>query len=62
MFGGRAVEAKKKLINLLLQRLQTEVGMRPHSGEITIVETPKANWGSRGKPGDELVLNYQVSV
>jgi 4-oxalocrotonate tautomerase family enzyme len=62
MFEGRSVEAKKQLINLLFQRLQTEVGIPPHSVEITIFETPKANWGIRGKPGDELVLNYQVSV
>jgi len=62
MFEGRSVEAKKQLIHLLFQRLQTEVGIPPHSVEITIFETPKANWGIRGKPGDELVLNYQVSV
>lgn len=62
MFEGRSVEAKKMLINLLFQRLQTEVGIPPHSVEITIFETPKANWGIRGKPGDELTLNYQVSV
>lgn len=62
MFEGRSVEAKKKLINLLFQRLQSEVGIPPHSVEITIFETPKANWGIRGKPGDELVLNYQVSI
>lgn len=62
MFEGRSVEAKKRLINLLFQRLQNEIGIPPHSVEITIFETPKANWGIRGKPGDELVLNYQVSV
>jgi phenylpyruvate tautomerase PptA (4-oxalocrotonate tautomerase family) len=62
MFEGRSVEAKKKLINLLFQRLHSDVGIPPHSVEITIFETPKANWGIRGKPGDELVLNYQVAV
>jgi phenylpyruvate tautomerase PptA (4-oxalocrotonate tautomerase family) len=62
MFEGRSVEAKKKLINLLFQRLQSDVGISPQSVEITIFETPKANWGIRGKPGDELQLNYQVAV
>ena len=62
MFEGRSVAAKKQLINLLFQRLHDDVGIPPHSVEITIFETPKANWGIRGKPGDELVLNYQVAV
>ena len=62
MFEGRSVETKKKLIYLLFQHLQVEVGIPPHSVEITIFETPKVNWGIRGKPGDELVLDYQVAV
>lgn len=62
IFEGRSIEAKKRLINLLFQRLQADVGIPPHSVEITIFETPKTNWGIRGKPGDELMLNYQVSV
>lgn len=62
LFEGRSAAAKKQLINLLFQRLHDDVGIPPHSVEITIFETPKANWGIRGKPGDELVLNYQVSV
>lgn len=62
MFEGRSVAAKKQLINLLFQRLHDDVGIPPHSVEITIFETPNANWGIRGQPGDELVLNYQVAV
>lgn len=62
MFEGRSVEAKKQLINLLFQRLDAQVGIPPHSVEITIFETPKANWGIRGKPGDELALHYKVNV
>ena len=30
--------------------------------EITILETPKHNWGIRGLPGDELQLNYKVKI
>ena len=30
--------------------------------EITIFETPKANWGIRGLPGNELRLNYTVDI
>jgi len=47
---------------MIFKRLQREVRIPPQRVEITIFETPKANWGIRGKPGDEFVLNYQVAV
>lgn len=62
MFEGRSVEAKKKLISLLFAYLQDHVGITPQDLEITIFETPQANWGIRGKPGDELALDYKVQV
>jgi phenylpyruvate tautomerase PptA (4-oxalocrotonate tautomerase family) len=34
--------------------------MVPQDVEITIHESPKENWGIRGKPGDELSLSYKV--
>lgn len=39
---------------------RTELGISPQDVEITIHESPKENWGIRGKLGHELVLNYQV--
>ncbi len=62
MFEGRSVEAKKRLINLIFKNIEREVGIRPKDLEITIFETPKHNWGIRGKPGDELSLDYKVDV
>jgi phenylpyruvate tautomerase PptA (4-oxalocrotonate tautomerase family) len=62
MFEGRSIEAKKKLISLLFSRIEEHCAIRPHDVEITIFETPKCNWGIRGKPGDELVLDYKVNV
>ncbi|HEX7654554.1 MAG TPA: tautomerase family protein [Verrucomicrobiae bacterium] len=62
LFTGRSVETKKQLIRLLFTRLQAECGLDPQDLEITLTETPKENWGIRGMPGDELKLNYQVSV
>ncbi len=62
MFEGRTVEAKKKLIRLLFERVQRECGIAPGDLEITIFETPKHNWGFRGLPGDEHGLNYKVEV
>ncbi len=62
MFEGRSVEAKKKLIRLLFERLEAALGIGPDDVEITIFETPKHNWGFRGLPGDEHSLNYKVNV
>jgi hypothetical protein len=61
MFEGRSVEAKKNLMRLLFDRVQP-LGITPQDLEITIVETPKHNWGFRGLPGDEHQLNYKVDV
>lgn len=62
MFEGRTVETKKKLIHLLFERLQAEVGIAPADVEITIFETPRHNWGFRGQTGDAISLDYKVEV
>jgi phenylpyruvate tautomerase PptA (4-oxalocrotonate tautomerase family) len=59
---GRSIETKKKLINLLFQRIESEIGILPNGIEITITETPAYNWGFRGKPGEEHTLNYKIDV
>ena len=62
VFEGRSAEAKKQLINTLFSRVEARTKLSPQDLEITIVETPRANWGIRGKPGDELTLDYKVDV
>lgn len=62
MFEGRSAEAKKGLIRALFAKLEEACGIAPQDVEITIFETPRANWGIRGQPGDELGLNYKVDV
>lgn len=62
MMEGRSVEAKKRLIHLLFERAQGELGLSPNDLEITISETPPCNWGFRGQTGDEIALNYKVEV
>jgi phenylpyruvate tautomerase PptA (4-oxalocrotonate tautomerase family) len=62
MFEGRSVETKKNLIRLLFERIGAQCARQPNEIEITITETPKYNWGFRGKPGDEIGLNYKVEV
>jgi|SRR5581483_3892495 phenylpyruvate tautomerase PptA (4-oxalocrotonate tautomerase family) len=62
MFEGRSDETKKQLIRLLFTRLHEELLIAPQDVEITIIETPRQNWGIRGLPGDELHVNYRVNV
>jgi len=62
IFEERTIEAKKKLIGFLFERIQKELNVMPIDIEITVFETPKYNWGIRGLPGDELNLNYNVKV
>ena len=62
MFEGRSVDAKKRLIQLLFERVQSECGITAQDLEMTIFETPKHNWGFRGLSGDEHKLNYKVEV
>jgi hypothetical protein len=61
IIDGRSIEAKKQLIRLLFERVQT-LGISTQDLEITIFENPKHNWGFRGLPGDEHQLNYKVEV
>ncbi len=62
IFEGRSVEAKKDLIRSIFLKMKQYTKIDEHNVEITIFETPKSNWGIRGLPADELVLNYKVNV
>lgn len=62
MMAGRSVEARKRLIHLLFQTIETRLSIAPTDVEITIFETPACNWGFRGVTGDEAALNYSVNV
>ena len=60
MFKGRSDKCKKQLIKLLFSRFAQSLSWNVNDLEITIFETPRQNWGIRGKPGDELTLPYKV--
>ena len=62
MIAGRTVETKKKLIRLLFDRIQEQLGIQHIDLEICILESPAANWGFRGMHGDEIKLNYKVNI
>ncbi|WP_337032988.1 tautomerase family protein [Paenibacillus illinoisensis] len=62
MFEGRSMETKKDLIQQLYKQIHEKLLLSVHDLEITIFETPRAHWGIRGLPGNELELNYNVEV
>jgi hypothetical protein len=62
MFAGRSAAAKRRLLGLLMERVPARAGIAAHDLEITIFETPAANWGVRGRTGDELALAYRIDV
>jgi phenylpyruvate tautomerase PptA (4-oxalocrotonate tautomerase family) len=62
MFSGRTVETKKALVRALMDDLTRELDLSAADVEVTIVESPRENWGIRGQHGDELALNYKVDV
>jgi len=62
MIEGRSVDAKKKLVQLLFEKIEQALGIKPMDVEICIYESPAHNWGFRGMHGDEIQLNYKINV
>ena len=62
MFEGRDPATKKALLKRLMADVSEGLGIAVADIEITVFETPRANWGIRGKTGDELELSYEVEV
>jgi phenylpyruvate tautomerase PptA (4-oxalocrotonate tautomerase family) len=62
MIEGRTIEARKKLIRLLFDKIRDQVNIQHEDVEICIQESPACNWGFRGMHGDEVKLNYKINV
>ena len=62
MFEGRSAETKKALLHRLMADIAAGLDLPPKAIEITIFETPRANWGIRGQTGDALTLGYKVET
>lgn len=62
MISGRSVDAKKRLIRLLFDRIENALGIAQKDLEICITESPAYNWGFRGMHGDEIKLDYKIEV
>lgn len=53
-FEGRPDEQKRALIAALYEKIGRATGVDALDIEITLLETPKVNWGLRGSSGDQL--------
>lgn len=62
MFEGRSAETKKALLQRLMHDIAAGLDLPANDVEITIFETPRANWGIRGRTGDALALPYKVET
>jgi phenylpyruvate tautomerase PptA (4-oxalocrotonate tautomerase family) len=62
MFTGRSVEVRKDLARALMDDLSRCLELHPNDIEVTILESPRENWGIRGQHGDELALSYKVEI
>ncbi len=62
MIEGREVKTKKRLIQVLFERIQKEVGIEVADLEIVIQEAPAYQFGFRGMTGDEIFLDYKVQI
>lgn len=62
MIEGRKTETKKRLIQLLYERIRKEVKLSASDIEICIIEQPACHFGFRGMTGDEMLLDYKVEV
>ena len=62
MIEGREVKTKKRLIQVLFERIQKEVGIEVADLEIVIQEAPAYQFGFRGMTGDEILLDYKVEI
>jgi hypothetical protein len=61
MFEGRSVTTKKAFFTRLYADFTDRLDIDPQDLEISIVETPRHDWGIRGRAGDELILTYDVA-
>ena len=62
LMSGRTVAARKRLIRLLFERAEAELGISPADLEICLIESDPANWGFRGLHGDEVKLTYRIDI
>lgn len=61
-FAGRSQEAKRALVAAMYDDVAPALGLAADDLELVVIESPRENWGIRGRSGDELALTYRVEV
>lgn len=61
-FTGRTAAAKRALVRAMYDDVAPALGLDDDDLEIVVVESPRENWGIRGRSADELELSYRVDV
>lgn len=62
LMQGREPATLRRLIHLLFEVIDRDVGIAPMDLEITLHEQPPHCWGFRGMTGDEAQLDYSLRV
>lgn len=60
MFEGRSDETKRACLEALMAGISRAAGTSVQDVEVTVFETPRANWAIRGCVADRLALSYRV--
>ncbi|MFV2143235.1 MULTISPECIES: tautomerase family protein [Isoptericola] len=61
-FTGRTAAAKRALVRAMYDDVAPALGLAEDDLEVVVVESPRENWGIRGRSADELELDYRVDV
>ncbi len=61
LFPGRSLEAKRKLYQGIVDRLQL-LGIQPSDILIVLIEPPLENWGVRGQPACDVDLGFNLQI
>jgi phenylpyruvate tautomerase PptA (4-oxalocrotonate tautomerase family) len=62
MFTGRSVTVRKALVRAVMDDFALHLGLASADVEVTLIESPRENWGIRGQHGDEMTLPYKVEL
>lgn len=63
MFAGRNDEAKSRLYKTITVKLNTKLGIDPHSVFIVVHEQPLQNWGVRGGiSAKDIKFDFNINV
>jgi 4-oxalocrotonate tautomerase family enzyme len=63
LFSGRTVETKRKLYQMIVDRLQHKLEINKQEVFVVLNEQPKENWGIRGGiPASDLDPGFKIEI